>query len=90
MAPRFVFADEAGCFTFKRQSGASNYFLLCTLSTDDCTLAHELLDIRRHLAVAGDAERDKLHATADLQATRDKVFGVLEQIPIDFTHSPRV
>ena len=77
MAPRFVFADEAGCFTFKRQSGASNYFLLCTLSTDDCTLAHELLDIRRHLAVAGDAERDKLHATADLQATRDKVFGVL-------------
>jgi hypothetical protein len=77
MPYRYVFADEAGCFTFKRAQGASKYFVLCTLSTSDCSLAHELLTIRRDLAVKGDSERDKLHATSDLQATRDTVFAVL-------------
>src|SRR3990167_4593769 len=74
----FVFADEAGCFTFKRQSGASRYFLLCTLATEDCSVAHELLQIRRDLAINGEPHRDKLHATEDAQSTRDKVFGVLK------------
>jgi Protein of unknown function (DUF3800) len=73
----YVFADEAGCFTFKKVQGASRYFVLCTLTTHDCALANDLLNIRRDLAIAGDAERDKLHATSDLQATRDRVFEVL-------------
>ena len=76
MATKFVFADEAGCFTFKRQPGASRYFLLCTLTTSDCSLGGELLEIRRQLAAAGE-DRDKLHATSDTQATRDAVFEVL-------------
>jgi Protein of unknown function (DUF3800) len=75
--PQFVFADEAGCFTFKRAEGASKYFLLCTIATDDCTLAHELLSIRRQLCAAGEPDRDKLHATSDKQETRDRVFAVL-------------
>lgn len=77
MAVRFIFADEAGCFTFKKQKGASRYFLLCTLTTDDCKIAHELLDIRRHLAATEDPERDKLHATSDGLETRAKVFEIL-------------
>jgi hypothetical protein len=79
MATRFVFADEAGCFAFKKVQGASKYFMLCTISTDDCTLSHELLNLRRELIAGGDIDRDKLHATADQQATRDAVFGVLSK-----------
>ena len=73
----FVLADEAGCFTFKRQQGASNYFLLCTLATDDCSLSNDLLAIRRNLAAANEPDRDKLHATSDPQVVRDRVFKVL-------------
>jgi hypothetical protein len=77
MAMKYVFADEAGCFTFKRQNGASAYFLLCTLTTSDCSLSNELLDIRRDLVANGETERDKLHATQDKQVVRDRVFAVL-------------
>ena len=77
MPNRYVFADEAGCFTFKRQTGASKYFSLCTLTTDDCLLSHELLHIRRELCAAGECERLKLHATSDSQTTRDRVFAAL-------------
>jgi hypothetical protein len=79
MATKYVFADEAGCFTFKRQNGASKYFLLCTITTSDCSLAHELLHIRRELAAAGEIDREKLHASSDLQAVRDQVFDVLSK-----------
>jgi Protein of unknown function (DUF3800) len=78
MTCRYVFADEAGDFTFKRKTGASKYFLLCTLTTDDCSLSNALLDIRRDLVARGDSDRDKLHATSDSQATRDKVFACLD------------
>lgn len=83
----FVFADEAGCFTFKRRQGASQYFLLCTLATDNCSISHELLELRRELAMNGQPDVDKLHATTDQQATRDKVFAVLAncQFRIDAT-----
>jgi hypothetical protein len=74
---RFVFADEAGCFTFKRQKGASKYFLLCTLTTEDCSLSHDLLHVRRELALGGEAERETLHATEDRQDIRDAVFAIL-------------
>lgn len=80
MANRFVFSDEAGCFTFKRKEGASKYFLLCTVTADDCAIASKLLDIRRDLCANDDPEesdRDKLHATADAQTTRDAVFAEL-------------
>ena len=87
MSVRFVFADEAGDFTFKNKQGASKYFLLCTLSTDDCALSHELLHIRRTLCADGDAERQQLHASEDLQSTRDSVFQALRnhQLRVDVT-----
>jgi hypothetical protein len=77
MPNKFIFADEAGCFTFKRRKGASRYFILCTLTTEDQGLSHELLGLRRELVLAGDYERDKLHATSDLQPVRDRVFSCL-------------
>jgi hypothetical protein len=77
MTTRFIFADEAGCFTFKRTQGASRYFILCTLTTDDCSICNDLLDLRRTLVLEGDSKRDKLHATTDAQAIRDNVFVAL-------------
>jgi hypothetical protein len=77
MPTRFVFADEAGCFTFKKREGASKYFMLCTLTTDDCSVASNLLHIRPLLTANNEPDRDKLHATSDLQATRDEVFALL-------------
>ena len=77
MKNHYVFADEAGCFTFKRQTGASTYFLLCTLTTADCSMSKDLLAIRRGLQMAGDTERNKLHATSDPQKARDAVYEVL-------------
>lgn len=77
MPNKFIFADEAGCFTFKVQAGASRYFTLCTLATDDCSLSNDLLALRRELVLAGDEGRDKLHATSDKQEVRDRVFAML-------------
>lgn len=77
MPNKFVFADEAGCFTFKNQKGASRYFTLCTLTTADCSLSNDLLALRRELVLSGDEGRDKLHATSDKQDVRDRVFAMM-------------
>ena len=77
MLHHYVFADEAGCFTFKIKPGASRYFILCTLATADCSISNDLLQLRRELWEAGECDRDKLHATTDAQSTRDKVFEIL-------------
>lgn len=82
MSNLYIFADEAGDFTFKVKPGASRYFLLCTISTEDCKASHDLLALRRELALEGEPERDKLHCTTDKQAVRDKVFEVLR--PLNF------
>ena len=87
MPHRYVFADEAGCFTFKVREGASRYFTICTLSTEDCSLSSDLLSLRRELIMAGDEGRDKLHATSDKQEVRDRVFEMLadHQFRVDAT-----
>ncbi|MED5549177.1 MAG: DUF3800 domain-containing protein [Pseudomonadota bacterium] len=82
MAQSFMFADEAGCFTFKRQNGASNYFILCTVCMDDCSIANALMDIRRRLIVRGEPNRNKLHATTDSHQVRDEVYDIITQSPI--------
>jgi hypothetical protein len=88
MPNKFVFADEAGDFTFKRQLGASKYFILCTLTTTDCKLSHDLLNLRRELILSGDVSRDKLHATSDLQAVRDAVFPIFSTRISRRCHAP--
>jgi hypothetical protein len=87
MADKYVFSDEAGCFTFKRQEGASKYFYLCTIGMEDCSISGPLLDIKRKLVSSGDITRKKLHATSDSQETRDAVFEVLRshEFHIDVT-----
>lgn len=79
MATQFVFADEAGDFTFKDKQGASRYFILCTVTAADWRVSDRLLSIRRELVLAGDIERDKLHATTDLQEVRNQVFAAIAE-----------
>jgi hypothetical protein len=77
MADRYVFSDEAGNFDFSRGSGASRYFILGTVTADDCRIGDELLQLRRDLGWRG-VHLDKVfHATEDPQAVRDEVFDVL-------------
>lgn len=79
MPIRYVFADESGCFTFKRTGHASRYFMLCTVSLDACDVGYELLGLRRHLIHHRQFDGDAFHATADRQVVRDEVFNVLRQ-----------
>ena len=81
MPNKFIFADEAGCFTFNRQPNVSRYFILCTVVMDDCAVATELLNLRRRLAWEGAELGDFFHATADKQAVRDEVFKAITKYP---------
>lgn len=86
MPNAYVFADEAGCFTFKRRKegrkdGPSDYFILTTVTAPEWGISDDLLRIRRDLALAGEHERDKLHATSDLQEVRNAVFAVIAKQP---------
>lgn len=77
MADRYVFSDEAGNFDFSRKSGASRYFILGTVTADDCNVGDRLLQLRRELGWRG-LHLDKVfHATDDPQAVRNEVFGAL-------------
>jgi hypothetical protein len=77
LAHTFIFADEAGCFTFKRQVGASIYFILCSVCMDECSITGPLLNLRRRLIASGEQDRDKLHATTDSYGVREEVYSIL-------------
>ena len=82
-----MFADEAGCFAFKRRKagrkdGPSDYFILTTVTAATWTISDDLLQIRRELCLSGEPERDKLHATSDLQEVRNRVFAIIAKQPL--------
>jgi hypothetical protein len=77
MGDRYVFADEAGNFDFSRKQGASRYFIICTVSVDECHVGDELLKLRRELGWKGLHLDSVFHATEDPQAIRDEVFSLL-------------
>jgi hypothetical protein len=80
LADRYVFSDEAGNFDFSRNSGASRYFILGTVTADDCRIGDELLQLRRDLGWRG-VHLDKVfHATEDPQHVRDEVFVVASSL----------
>ena len=83
MPNKFLFADEAGCFTFTKQHNVSRYFILCSVAMDDNTVASSLLSLRRQLAWDGAEIGDYFHATRDKQAVRDAVFDTI--MKHDFT-----
>ena len=84
MSRLFIFADEAGCFNFSRNPGASKHFIVCTIACRDCTsLGTALLDLRRDLVWKKAPIREFFHASEDKQEIRDQVFAVLQKH--DFT-----
>jgi hypothetical protein len=81
MPNAFLFADEAGCFTFNRNQNVSKYFILCSVLMPECSIVSDLLALRRQLAWEGAELNSSFHATADKQAVRDRVYQVLLQKP---------
>ena len=77
----FLFADEAGDFTFKKKNGASKYFILCTVSAKEWRVSDKLLHLRRNIALSGKKTKDYelLHAASDMQEHRDRVFDILSE-----------
>ena len=75
MSNYFLYADEAGCFTFNRKQNISKYFIIATIVTQDWmspTLA--LQQLRHDLVAEGLPVGDYFHASSDTQAVRNRVF----------------
>ncbi len=69
-----VFGDEAGDFVFEPpKEGVSRYFIIGTVTLEDCSIGDELLALRRELAWEG-LHLDSFHATTNKQAVRNQVF----------------
>jgi hypothetical protein len=81
MPDRFIFTDEAGCFTFSRDANVSRFFILCTVLMEDCSIGAELLALRRRLAWEDYELGEYFHATTDKQPVRDEVYKVLRAHP---------
>lgn len=73
----YVFSDEAGCLTFKRDTRASRYFLVCTVTLDSCTIGDGLLNLRRDMVWRGLPVGEEFHASEDRQEVRNEVFAYI-------------
>lgn len=72
--PQFLFADEAGCFTFEKKQNVSKYFILCTVTMTSLDVGIALQELRRKLIWEKAEVGDYFHATEDRQIIRDAVF----------------
>jgi hypothetical protein len=80
---KYLFADEAGDFEFARKPNVSRYFIVCTVTSNECELGHELLNLRRELAwTKHEHLKDYFHASEDKQEIRDLVFDLIRQADI--------
>jgi len=70
----FLFADEAGCFTFEKKQNVSKYFIICTVTMNDLAGLNALHALRRELVWEEQDLNDYFHACEDKQAVRDRVF----------------
>lgn len=77
MSRRYLFADEAGDFEFRIGNNISRYFIVCTMTLDDCAIGNDLLALRRQLAWEGLPVASYFHATTDKQSVRDRVYDLI-------------
>jgi hypothetical protein len=61
---KYLFADEAGDFAFKR-AAASRYFIACCVTLEDCHIGTHLLQLRREVAWRKIELGDYFHASGD-------------------------
>tara|TARA_R110002094_G_scaffold219605_1_gene191681 strand:- start:9 stop:665 length:657 start_codon:yes stop_codon:yes gene_type:complete len=74
---KYLFSDEAGCFTFNRNPNVSTYFIICTITLGDLNVAAELVKLRREMIWEGAPVGDFFHATVDRQEVRDRVYSAI-------------
>jgi hypothetical protein len=80
MATIYVYADESGDLVFRRPPSGSRYYLVTTVTLQDCSVGDALLQLRRELALAGQPAPDSyFHASHDRLVVRQQVFGLLGQ-----------
>ena len=80
----YLYADEAGDFTFTRAPNISRYFILCTVTTLSLDLMAAFPKLRQRLLWEGHSLGDAFHATSDSQAVRDAVYAELKQHDFKF------
>ncbi|MFZ1965247.1 MAG: DUF3800 domain-containing protein [Roseiarcus sp.] len=83
MARLFLFADEAGDFTFNRNPNVSDFYVICTFISDSCAVGEQLLELRRDLAWKNIEMGDFFHASTDRQQVRNHVFNVVSNANIE-------
>lgn len=74
-----LFADESGNFDFSRQQGASEYFILTTITQTGYSVGDALLELRRELVWEDLGLREELHASENSWPIRNRVFDTLEE-----------
>lgn len=83
-----IFGDEAGNLDFTGKAGASEYFVVTTVTMGaGCAIGNELLDLRRNLPFDGHLLVDGFHCAKEKQAVRDAVFDLIRdhEIRVDAT-----
>ncbi|HET6748121.1 MAG TPA: DUF3800 domain-containing protein [Actinomycetes bacterium] len=77
MAHVYLFADEAGDFSFNARG--SRFFVIGSVTMASCAIGNELLSLRRELTLQGrvDQRFTEFHAAEDRQEIRDRVFRLL-------------
>lgn len=81
-----MFSDEAGDFTFRTTPGASRYFVIATVTLEDCSVGDELQALQRELAWSG-VVVEAFHASQDRAGVRNRVYDLIagSNIRIDAT-----
>lgn len=70
----YIFGDESGNFDFSNNEGATSYFILTTVTMNNCSIGDALLQLRRELAWKDVLLTEQFHASTDRQEVRDCVF----------------
>ncbi len=76
---KYTFADEAGNFDFSRGRDATKYFVLCTVTMDDCSIGDRLIALRREIGWDRMVPDRALHASEDIAEVRRRVFDLIEK-----------
>jgi len=82
VADRYVFADEAGDFGFNRKPRASRYFIVTTVTLNDCRVGDALMQLRRELTWRNRNLERPFHAAKDPPDVRGEVFRLIMRYPL--------
>lgn len=74
-----IFSDDSGNFDFSRGKGATQYFILTTVTSADRAFGAQLLELRRRMAWNRLGLNEDFHATENSQAVRDRIFEALQE-----------